>query len=181
MTKSFDGEFLRPGGFGPLEYPEPRTHLQERLEGQQIAILHYLDEAVPTGSRGLALELTTGAKLIIWAGRDRYSRYSARLFFRLMESPLIVTPGMARTFSHGEAGERDELQRALEGEVIRGVIHHAEPTKAGGEQVEVELVGGRRVRFVALPMETILPGGLKLLADIEWEITDSARMRIVRP
>jgi len=178
---TFDGEFLRPGGFGPIEYPEPRTHLQERLEGQQIAVLHYLDEAGPTGSRGLAVELTTGAKLIIWAGRDRYSKYSARLFFRLMESPMIITPGMARTFSHGERGERDELQQALEGEVIRGVIHHREPTKVGGEQVEVELVGGRRWRLAALPMERILPGGQTLLADIEWAITDRQPTRVVMP
>ena len=183
--KTFDGDLFPEGGFRPIERRLPRTHLQEMLEGHQISRVHYLDQVGPTGSRGLAFELTDGSKLIVWAGRDRYSKFSARLFFRRLPPPIILTPDRAAGFSSGrsvdpEAGPPDDLQRHVEGEVIRYVIHHQEPTEANGEQIELELVGGARLHLKALPMERVRPGET-LLADIAFEFIRPERTHIVMP
>ena len=185
MTKIFDGDFLPEGGFRPVERPLPRTHLQEMLEGQQVARLHYLDQAGPTGSRGLAFELTDGSKLVVWAGRDRYSKFSARLFFRRVPPPLILTPERAAGFSRGraadpDAGPPDDLQREVEGEVVRYVIHHKEPTERAGECIEFELKAGARLYLAAVPMERVRRGE-KLLADVEWVFTKPERRHVVMP
>ena len=185
MTKAFDGDFIHEGGFKPIERPAPRTDLQEMLEGHQIAVLHYLDEVGPTGSRGLAFELTDGSRLIVWAGRDRYSKFSARLFFRRLPPPLILTPERAAGFSRGraanpEAGPPDELQRRVEGQMIKFVVHHKEPTEKNGEMIEVEFTGGARLRLSALPMERGRAGET-LLADVEWVFTKPERTLIVMP
>ena len=184
--RTFDGDFIPHGGFGEIERTEPRTYLQERLEGHQIAVLHYLDEVGPTGSRGLAFELTDGSRLIVWAGRDRYSKFSARLFFRRLPPPLILTPERAAGFSRGraadpEAGPPDELQRRVEGQMIRFVIHHKEPTLNNGEQIEWEFTGGARLHLSALPMERVRPGEKMLLADIAYEFTRPERTQIIIP
>ena len=176
-----DGFFLH----GKAERLAPRTHLQEMLEGQQISRLHFLDQVGPTGSRGLAFELTDGSKLIVWAGRDRYSKFSARLFFRRLPSPLILTPERAAGFSRGrgadpEAEAPDDLQRHVEGEVIRFVVHHQEPTEKNGEQIELELVGGARLHLKALPMERVRAGET-LLADISYEFTRPERTHVIIP
>lgn len=165
---SRDGQLIPHG-----EHAEPRTRLQERLEGQQVSRLHYLDQPGPTGSYGLAFEVTTGAKLIVFAGRDRYSQYSARLLFRWMDAPLIVLPRMARAFSGGrardpEAGPADPLQERVEGGVIRGVVHLRTPTEHGGEQLVLEFGGGGRLHLKARPIETLTADG-PLLADVEYE------------
>ena len=177
----------RDGEFVPhVEAPEPRTHLQERLEGQQLSRLYYLNEPGPTGSFGLAFEWTTGAKLIVWAGRVRGSRYSARLFFRWLDPPLIVLPRMARAFSGGrdrtpEAGTPDDLQRLLEGEVVDHVLHLTTPTVSGGEQIQVAFKGGRSLHLAALPTEKRTPDGRMLLADIDYTVEEPERTRVVMP
>ena len=183
--KTFDGDLFPEGGFRPIEHSLPRTHLQEMLEGHQISRVHYLDQVGPTGSRGLAFELTDGSKLIVWAGRDRYSKFSARLFFRRLPPPIILTPDRAAGFSQGrvadpEAGPPDALQRQVEGEVISSVIHHLEPTTMGGEQIEFELKGGARLHLKALPMERVQRGEM-LLADVEYEFTRPDRTRVIMP
>ena len=175
------------GDFVPhVERPEPRTALQERLEGQQLSRLYYLMEPGPTGSYGLALELTTGAKLVVWAGRDRNSIFSARLLFRWLEPPLIVLPRMERAFAGGrdgtpEAEAPDELQRLLEGEVVTDVRHFHTPTVAGGEQIEFAFKGGRSFHVAALPVEKRLSDGRLLLADLDWSVEEPERIRIVMP
>lgn len=180
VTKSFDGEFLRPGGFGPLEYPEPRTHLQERLEGQQISRLYYLDEAGPTGSYGMAFELADGSKLIVYAARDRYSRYTARLILRWLPVPLIVLPRYANAWSHGtdplgcSPEELDELQRRLAGQIIHGVLVTTQPNAAGGEQFTLEC-GGGKLTLGATPIKQRIEGDQMLLADIIWDWSEPER------
>ena len=183
--KTFDGDLFPEGGFRPIERSLPRTHLQEMLEGHQISRLHYLDEVGPTGSRGLAFELTDGSKLVVWAGRDRYSKFSARLFFRRLPPPLILTPERAAGFSRGRAadpaaGPPDALQRRGEGQMIKFVIHHKEPTEKNGETIEVEFTGGARLSLSALPMERVRRGE-KLLADVEWVFTKPERRHVVMP
>jgi len=160
------------------EKPTPATLLQERLEGQQVAFLHYLDEPGPTGSRGIALELTTGAKLIIFAGRDRESRYAARLFFRWMDPPRIIVPRLARAFSMGRDGDptadpADALQRRIEGLVIHGVLHTTALTRERGEQMAIDFRGGARLALAARPIEQRM-GGL-LVADLLYVYSEPER------
>lgn len=186
MTPTFDGDFIHEGGFKPIERPTPRTYLQEMLEGHQIARLYYLDEVGPTGSRGLAFELTDGSRLIIWAGRDRYSKFSARLFFRRLPPPLILTPDRAAGFSRGrgadpDAGPPDELQRRVEGQLIKGVVHSREPTEKNGEQISFEFTQGARLHLSALPMERVRPGEKMLLADIAYEFTRPEKKHMILP
>lgn len=175
-----DGQLLP---FPAAEHPEPRTRLQERLEGMQVSQLYYLTEPGPTGSYGLVLELTDGAKLIIFASRDRYSQYSARLLFRWMERPLIVLPHMERAFMGGRdpvADPPDELQQRIEGGVIRGVHHIRTPNERGGEVLEVEFTGGGRLHLAARPIEKLTAEG-PLLADIDYAWSEPERTRLVVP
>jgi len=188
MTSRFrDGEFLPPGGFAPIERPEPRTYLQERMGGEQISRLYYLDdEPGPTGSYGFAFELTTGGKLIVWATRDTpaFSPYTARLVFRYLEPPMIVTPDMARAFSGGRGRDSlaeppDDLQKMIEGQLIRHVQTMREPTSVGGEQVLFEFSSGESLHLAAVAINKPLPGGKRLVAAIDWVVSGPAKTRIV--
>ena len=184
-----DGEFLPPGGFAPIERPEPRTYLQERMEGEQVSRLYYLDdEPGPTGSYGFAFELTTGGKLIVWATRDKpaFSPYTARLVFRYLEPPVIITPDMARAFSGGRgrdplAEPPDDLQKMIEGQLIRHVQTMREPTSVGGEQVLFEFSSGESLHLAAVAINKPLPGGKRLLAAIDWVVEGPERARVVIP
>lgn len=173
-----DGTFIPAG-----EHPEPRTRLQERLEGQQVSRLYYLTQPGPTGSYGLALELTDGAKLIVFAARDRYSAYSARLLFRWMDRPQIVLPRMERAFVGGRdpvADPPDDLQRHIEGSVIRGIHHFRTPDELGGEHMEIEFSGGGRFHLAAHAIERVTAEG-PLLADIDYAYAQPERSQIVLP
>ena len=168
------------------ERPAPKTDLQEYLEGQQISRLWYLDDVGPTGSRGLAFELTSGAKLLVWAGRDRTSAFTARLFFRWLPPPRIILPRMARAFSAGRDGDPaaerpDDLQRAVEGQVIRGVLHSRRPTSAGGEQLAIEMTGGAKLALGATPIMRQTAQGDLQLATLDYEWSEPERSRIVLP
>lgn len=167
------------------EKPTAKTLLQERLEGQQVSRLHFVDEPGPTGSRMLVFELTTGGKLIVMAGRDRNSAYTARLLFRWMNPPMIILPRMARAFSGGrdadpEAGPPNELQRYIEGAVIHGVLHSSRPTSVGGEQCAIEFVGGGKLALGAVPIMRATEHG-PLLADLLYEYSSPEPKRIVMP
>lgn len=131
------------------ERPEPRTRLQEMMEGRQIARAVVDRAPGPTGSPVLGLELTSGDRLAVMAKLDSNSRYRARLVFRMMPAPRIITSRMAKSFSQGRAADPGgapadlpDLERRLEGAVIRGVRHIVAPTEWGGEQMELELKGG---------------------------------------
>lgn len=177
-VKSIDGKLIPHG-----EIPERRSLLQERLENKQVSRLYYLTEPGPTGSYGLVLELTDGAKLIIFAGRDRYSTYAARLLFRWMERPLIVLPRMEKAFAGGRdpaVDPPDDLQQRVEGSVIKGVHHFRTPNEHGGEVMDVEFSGGGRLHLAARPLEKLTAKG-PLLADIDYEFTEPTRTRIVMP
>lgn len=168
------------------ERPAPKTDLQEFLEGQQISRLWYLDEVGPTGSRGLALELTTGARLVVWAGRDRTSAFTARLFFRWLPPPRIIVPRVAKAFAEGRDGDPaaerpDDLQRAVEGQVIRGVLHSRRPTSVGGEQMAIEMRGGAKLALGATPIMRQTAQGDVQMATLDYEWSEPERRLIVMP
>ena len=161
--------------------------MQERLEGAQISRLYLLDdEPGPTGSFGFAFEFTTGGKLIVWAARDRFSPFSARLLFRWLEPPLIVLPRMAKAFSGGR--DRDptaepptDLQRRIEGQVIDHILHFREPTVVGGEQIEFGFKDQTSLHLAAVPIESLTSGGKRLLAAIDWAIAGPERTTVFIP
>lgn len=145
MTRNWDGSLIP----GPIERPEPRTALQERLEGKQIARVLLDQDPGPTGSPVLGIEFTTGQRLAVMSKRDSNSRYRARLVFRWMETQNIVTARMARSYSQGRVADLGgvpedlpDLERGLEGQIIVGVREIVEPTNFGTEQHEWELRGG---------------------------------------
>ena len=183
---SRDGDFLPPGGFKPIERGLPRSYLQEMLEGHQIAMLHFLDDVGPTGSRGLAFELTDGSRLIIWAMRDRYSRFSARLALRRLAPPRILTPEQIAGFSRGRGADPtaeapDVLQRHIEGQLIRNCVHDKTPAlRSGGERLILEFSDGSNLILTAVPFEQ-MRSGKSLLADIQWEYAKPEQTRILLP
>lgn len=165
------------------ERPAPRSDLQEKLERQQIARLHYLDDVGPTGSRGLTIELTTGARLIIWAGRVRDPKFTARLYFRWLPRPLIILPRMERAWSGGRSRDplaepADALQKYVEGSMIHGVLHSKRPMRGGGEQMAIEMVGGGRFAIGATPALSQTDEGEVLLADLVYQWSERNRTYI---
>lgn len=183
---AYDGNFLGDGLRRSPERAERRTLLQERLEGRMLSRLHYLDTLGPTGSRGLGLELDTGAKLCIFAARDRNSRYTARLVFRWIDRPRIVLPRMDRTWRRGRdadptAGPADDLQRYVEGQQIRGILSTRTPTASGGEQCALEMADRGRLAIAAQVAEARTDRGELLRADIVYEYSRPERTMIVMP
>ena len=130
----------------------------------------------------IGVELTTGAKLVVLAARDRNSQYAARLAFRWLDRPLIVLPRMARAFSGGrdgtpEAEAPDALQQEIEGQVIRGV-RPLPMSRACGERMEIEFANAGRLHLEAMVMERSSDG---LLADLGYVFMRPDRTRIVMP
>ena len=170
----------RPEGTGPGP-----SRLQERIAGKQVSRLHYLDALGPTGSLGFGLEFTTGEKLLIFAGRDRTSGYTARLFFRWLKTPLIVLPRMARAFAAGRDGDPasgapDDLQRAVEGGVIEGPLSTREQAAGGGEMLAIEFRGGGKLMLWAEPTMKPTRDG-PMTADIGYAWVEPERARVVLP
>lgn len=167
----------RPEGTGPGP-----SRLQERISGQQVSRLYYLDQLGPTGSPGMALEFTSGAKLIIFAGRDRGSGYSARLFFRYLKRPLIVLPRMEKAFGYGRTRgldePADELQKAVEGEVVIGAPTCVEKTAQGGEMMTIEFKHGNKLVLWAEPTMKRTPAGA-MIADVGYAWAGPERSHIL--
>lgn len=140
----------------PVEKPEGRTYLAERLEGRQIARLQYI--LTPAEEWGAALELTSRARCIFWAAEDHDARrYRWRIVMRWMPPLKIVTSKVWAHFTQDRhralAGEEppDDLQKYVEGEWIIGAAPTYEPNGQGGETIILELRGGAKLRFDALP------------------------------
>lgn len=157
--------------FFSAEKPEGTTYLQQRMEGRQVARLTYVETA--NAEQGVAFELTSGARLILWAQRDLDARrYSHRVVFRYMGPVTIWTKSRALHFGRGRdrAAEEppDTLQQHVEGEVIVGCAPTYEPGVGGGEVVVFEFRGGAKLRLTACA-----PGpqgrGLGIRATLEHE------------
>jgi len=141
----------------PGEKPEAKTMLQERLEGKIIARLHWFTEPMPHGGAAFGLELDDYSRLVIMAARPNGpSRYLARVLFRFIPPQRIITPRLRRHFTGGRERELgaplpDDVQRRVEGQMIRAVHTIAAPNDSGGEQCEIELRDGTRLKIHALP------------------------------
>lgn len=165
-----DGQFLP---FSGAEVPEPRAYIQERMEGLQIAWAHAVAEPGPTGSPMLGLEFTSGDRALFMAGKDKNSRFTARVVIAWMPAPMIQTQRMKRYFSSGRDGQRGQKAPApgdayadayhrdepaghkvvkyLEGAVVRSLRHLPEAADDGGERLELELSGGMKLMVAASP------------------------------
>lgn len=170
--RTWDGQFV-PLGDGRVECPEPRRRIQERLDGQQIAMLHVIPEPGPTGSPVLGVEMTSGARVVIMAGRDRNSRtWNCRLLLAWMPAQKVWTPQMARHFGHGrliEAGDPppEALERWLEGAVVCGIRNIREPTPTGGECLVIELSDGKPLSlWLAAEVSVQAPFTADLIAQV---------------
>ena len=161
MTRYGDAFFL------PQETPEPRTRLQETLEGQQVARLRFLGaDDVPAGWTGCAFMLTTSGIMVLMAAPVLDGPYLARLLWRKVEEQSIWTRTMERRFRRDRAPDdpvESDVQRRVEGEVIRGVLVEAAPNAHGGEQTRIEFVGGGILLIRAVPV-----GSKRADLDLEW-------------
>ena len=161
----FEGRLL------PVEREERPTWLHQRLERRQVSRLHYV--LTPADEWGMAAELTSGARIVFWSSVNHdfhtgHSPYAWRIVIRWMAPQRIVTARMHRYFGFGRdsglgtavtphagpdlrAEQADELQKRVEGEVIAGASPTYEPNELAGERIEIEFVGGGRLRLDALP------------------------------
>lgn len=184
-----DGQLLP---FSGAEVPEPRAYIQERMEGLQIAWAHLVGEPGPTGSPMLGLEFTSGDRALFMAGKDKSSRFTARVVIAWMPAPMIVTARMARYFARGRDGQPgqaapapgpyadayhrpdgqpDDLQRALEGAIVRHLRHIPDPAPDGGERLELALSGGATLELAASPTAPA-----PFAADFRYDLTRPARL-----
>ena len=187
--KTFDGAFLP--GHGKAEHPEKRSRLAEAVEGKQVALLSFDDGPGPTGSPMMLLEFTDGSGLIVMAGRDRNSRYAARVLLRTLPAPKIWTPSRERKWRYGhEAAELAEtketdplladLQQRVEGAVIWG-IRSRQPDDSASEQMALEFKGGAILTLTAKVIEKQTRRGGLLTADLLWEFTVPGKTIMVVP
>ena len=185
--RTWDGHLLP--GEGRAERPEKRSRLAEAVEGKQIALLSFDDGPGPTGSPLMLLEFTDGSGLIVMAGRDRNSRYAARVLLRTLPAPKIWTPSRERKwrFGHDAAELADtketdpalaDLQQRVEGAMIEG-IRSRQPDDSASEQMAILFKGGAVLTLTAKVLEKRTRTGL-LTADLLWEFTVPGR-RMVWP
>jgi len=160
VTRQYgDASFLPIG-----EHGEPTTWVQERLNGQQISWLDFLAEKDhPEGWSGCALGLTSSAIMVVYAAPGDRQPYGARLIWRYLEAQTIWTRSMDRKFRRSRDEDTD-VQRRVQGAVIRGVPTTKPPNERGGERARIELVGGGLLRIDALPGDG--PGEADM--DIQW-------------
>ena len=178
-------------GEGRAERPEKRSRLAEAVEGKQVALLTFDDGPGPTGSPLMLLEFTDGSGLVIMAGRDRNSRYAARVLLRTLPAPKIWTPSRERKwrFGHDAAELADtketdpalaDLQQRVEGAVIRAV-RFAQPDDSASERMALEFTGGAVLRLTAKVLEKRTRRGDLLTADLLWEFTVPGKTVLVVP
>lgn len=139
----------------PVDKPESRTFLEERLEGRQIARLQYL--FFPTEAWGIGLELTSGARLVIWSADNAGGRFAWRLPMRWIPPQKIWTKNMNRHYGTERKyalkveEEADALQARVEGAMIVGAKPTFEPNASRGEVIVLEFRDGDRLKIEALP------------------------------
>ena len=140
----------------PMEKPEARTYLQERLEGRQIARLVTLETM--DGCEGFGMELVQRSRLAFWAAPDPdRGKYTHRLVFRYIPPLKIITKEILLHFGMDRrsagAGLPDALQERVEGQMIVGCSPTYEPGPHGGEVVTFEFRDGRKFRCEAVGPE----------------------------
>lgn len=185
--RTFDGNLLP--GEGRAERPEKRSRVAEAVEGKQVALLSFDDGPGPTGSPMMLLEFTDGSGLIMMAGRDRNSRYAARILLRALPAPRIWTPSRERKwrFGHDAAELADtketdpllaDLQQRVEGAVVAGV-RSRQPANSASEQMALEFKGGAMLTLTAKVIEKRTRKRELLTADLLWEFTVPEKTKVV--
>ena len=192
--------------FLPVEAPLALADLHSYLEGKQVSRLRLdmIEDGppgsptalFPHGGAGFGLELTTGERLLIFAVRTVVTRdhpYTAALTWRWLEPQIIQTPRMARYFGTGRdsgldyavtphakpdtpAPKADPVQARVEGAVIVGARAIEAPNVEGGQQGDIELVGGDVFHLEARP-----GGRPPFTADIVYELRTRPRASLFGP
>ena len=139
----------------PVDKPERRTMLEERLEGRQLARLQYM--MTPGNEWGVGLVLTSGARIFMWAMENFSERYAWRLPMRWIPPQKIWTKGMnrhygtERKYALKAEEEADALQARVEGQMIVGAKPTYEPNASRGEVLLIEIREGDTLKIEALP------------------------------
>lgn len=162
-----EGSFL---GIG--ESPQPTVYIQERCEGQQISGVYWMGSRhneLPPGWRGMGLEFTNSAKLVVMAAPVLERTRTARLLFRWIAPEKIWTARMDTIYRLGldRATPTDVIQQQVQGQLIKNVITVRDPTAEGGEEILFEFSGGSGMAVRALPNQRH-----PLLADLEVQMLE---------
>jgi hypothetical protein len=177
----------------PNEIPEVREHIFERFENRQISRFEYRNQwDNPYGGTMFGFQCTDATRIVIMACPNFTEGARAPFILRpvLFEDPnFIWSPSVVRhvTRDRRQAGEpeADELQRYLEGSVIRRLQLLPEITEWGGEQLAFEFSDDSRLLVRAIPPKAgrRWPGGTHLTADYTLFFFKSplARATIVTP
>lgn len=164
-----------------IERPTPLGELQERLEGPQVA--RWMQPIrLPRGWEGFGVELTNGERWIVGAAPLSAPPFNARLFLRVFTTEqLIWTKRLRRRLrSDRDATECEadpqieEVQRRVEGEVVRAFRRFKAPNEWGAESAFFEFMSGAQFHLRA--MRTGLDA-----ADFEWELEPPAARLIALP
>ena len=172
----------------PVEKPEARLRIQERLERQQVARLEHM--IMPTEEDGFGLEMTNGWRFVIFATQDDATsggRYRWRLCYRAIPTQKIWTKRMDAHYRDQRRPEHKRfpeprggaLQERIEGQMVTGFLPTYEAVQPhSGEQVTVEFVGGARWILTAGPAG---PEARDCPATIHYEWVDPPRRLISLP
>lgn len=140
-----------------MERPTPLGELQERLEGPQIARFMQRTSA-PRGWQSFGVELTNGERWIMGAAPLQSPPFNARIFLRVFDAErLIWTKRLTKRLRSDrvpEEAEPDvlirEIQRRVEGEVVRAFRRQTTPTESGGERAILEFLSGAQFEMEAV-------------------------------
>lgn len=160
----------------PIEMPEKRTLIHERLEGRQISRLQYM--MTPLDEWAVGFEMTSGARTVIWSSRDHANqKYRYRLIIRYIPPQRIWTPKMTRHFGNERKNAlipeepADDLQERVEGQYIEAVRPTYEASPMAGEILFLDFRGGDRLKLEALPGDP----KKKLRADLSAEFIEKPK------
>lgn len=172
----------------PIEKPEGKLHLQARLEHQQVARFEYM--VMPTEEDGFGFELTNYWRVVLFGAEDSNSyKYHYRIVYRAIPAQRIITKRMVahhtdqRRPDHKRFPERPAgpLQQRIEGEVITGFLPtYGAVQPFGGERVEIEFVGGARLRLTASPPDS-KAARISQAATLDYEWIEAPRRLISLP
>lgn len=174
MTHEFDPDKFRamPPDMMREERPD---RLRDMMVGQQIARLVYFQDPSMFQGAQVGFMLRSHLRPVFLAADGEHLAalkkvprwpYRWAIAMTLFEALTITTASMERamTSDRHRVGDAppDALQKRVEGELVLGAHHIAEPTKEGGEQIRLELSGGWDLWIRATPGAGAIFAGLEL-------------------